>query len=390
MACSPNRESHQPSELPAVSHCSCGVSLTSRILMIGPSLTAPGGMSAVVKSYEAAGLFDARGIRYISSYERPGLQTQVRVMLPALFEFARALLVENVELVHVHSASRGSFWRKALFCRLAVWAGKPFVFHIHSGEFPVFFREECGPLAQAAIRWALRRASAVLVLTPGWRTAILAIEPTAKVTVMPNPVLCPVRDLMPVLKSRGGNILFLGRLREKKGVFDLLRAVARMSSAHAKPMVVLAGDGEIEAARSLAAELGIAEQVVLPGWVDGVLKDRLLRDADALVLPSYFEGLPICILEAMAFGVPVIATRVGGIPDTLDDGRCGFLLEPGDVDGLALGLSAVLNDLDLRRALRANARNKVEAEFAVEVVVKKLGGVYDKCLAQRRTDGLQN
>lgn len=348
----------------------------ARVLMVGPALEAPGGMSAVVDSYRRGGLFEAQAVRYIASYERPGLARQLPVMARALAQFLLALLAGQVRLVHVHSASRGSFWRKGLFCALAALARTPYIFHLHSGEFAPFFERECGPLRRAAVRWVLRRAAVVLVLTPSWRQLIERVEPRARVEVMPNPVECPPAAALAPLRTPARRLLFLGRLRQKKGVFDLVRALADCGAAGAGLHVTLAGDGELAAVGALARELGVDDRVSLPGWVDGAAKDELLAEADGLVLPSYFEGLPICILEAMAAGVPVLASAVGGIPDTLEQGRCGLLVEAGDVGALRDALLRLANDGPLRAELRQRGRDKIAAEFALPVVLARLAGIY--------------
>src|SRR6478609_6763919 len=126
-----------------------------RVLMAGPAEHLPGGMSAVVLSYRRAGLFEALPLRYLSRYEGAAALMQLRVFGAALWRLLLELLAGRVDLLHVHSASRGSFWRKSLLCGLCRAFGKPYLFHIHSGEFGHFYREECGPLA----RWWLGPAA---------------------------------------------------------------------------------------------------------------------------------------------------------------------------------------------------------------------------------------
>lgn len=349
------------------------------IAMVGPAIDAPGGMSAVAETYRASGMFERCGIRYIPTYVAPGLVTQVRTMGRALLELTPLLVLGRVLLVHAHCASRGSFWRKAVICCLARCLSVPYLIHIHSGEFPVFYGQECGPVRQRVVRWVLRGAACVIVLTPSWLRAFNAIEPAARLRAIPNPIKVGIGQAMSS-GGRGRNVLFLGRLREKKGVFDLIAALPEVAAMVPDVRFVLAGDGDQEAIRKITDALGRTEHVTMPGWVSGKDKAALLAEADVFVLPSYFEGLPIGVLEAMEKGVPVVATRVGGIPDVITDGQTGLLVEAGDVEGLARAISRCLTDPALATHVRKNARHLVETEFQVDKVVAQLESMYTESM----------
>jgi glycosyltransferase involved in cell wall biosynthesis len=353
----------------------------AQVVMIGTSLDAPGGMTAVVRLYRDMGLFARWHVRYLSSYETPHKLVQLRVMLAAVFTLLGLLLRGRVGLLHVHSASRGSFWRKSLFCAMARLFGVPYIFQLHSGEFPVFFRDECGPLAQRWVRLTLRRAYRVVGLTESWRAALEQMAPGAVVTVLGNPVA--VAAQLPAAPAARRHLLFLGRLRDKKGVYDLVRAMPAVLAQVPDARFTLAGDGDLEGTAQLARELGVEAALHLPGWVDGSAKDALLASADVLLLPSYFEGLPICILEAMALGLPVISTRVGGIPEVLDQGRCGILLVPGDVAALSAAILQVLQQPALAEQLRQAAFARVRAVYSTDAVLQAVAALYQPLLGAR-------
>lgn len=342
--------------------------------MVGTSISTPGGMTAVVRSYRAGGLFDRCAVEYVGSYEGKGALRQLRVMLTALGKVIASLLRGECAALHVHSASRGSFWRKSVFCALARMARVPYLFHLHSGEFPVFYHRECGRLAQAWVKRTLRGAARVVVLTNGWRSALLEIEPKLRLEVLGNPVAVP--EHIPPLRDRVGEVLFLGRLREKKGVFDLVRAMPAILSAYPDIRFVLAGDGELEVVRTMARDLKVEHALVMPGWIDGDEKDMAIGRADIFVLPSYFEGLPVGILEAMAAGVPIVATTVGGIPDILTNERNALLVPPGEVSALAGAIIRLIPDKALRAKLREAAYESACADFSNKQVLMKLEAMY--------------
>lgn len=359
-----------------------------RVVMIGVSLAAPGGMTSVVQLYREMGLFSAWNVRYIASYERPGKFTQLRVMALAVLSLLWLLLRGQAGLVHVHAASRGSFWRKSVFCAMARLFNLPYVFHLHSGEFPVFYRDECGPRAQRWVRRTLEGAHTVVALTGLWRAALATIAPAARIAVLGNPV--QVASALPqphgqaggplAATATGPQLLFLGRLRDKKGVPDIVRAMPAILAHYPDAVFTLAGDGELGATRQQARALDVAHALRTPGWVDGTAKDALMAQADVLLLPSYFEGLPVCILEAMAAGVPVVASNVGGIPELLDHGHCGVLHVPGDVAALAAAVLRVLDDAVLREGLRRAAHARAVQMYSTQAVMAEVSALYGQIL----------
>jgi len=344
------------------------------VVMIGPALDSPGGMSSVAQSYHEAGLFERWQVRYLASYRHPRLGDKLLRLMQTLLALSWALLLRRVALLHVHTASRGSFWRKSLFVALARAFRVPVVLHVHSGEFMRFYGEECGPGRRALVRWILRCSACVLCLTPRWREALARVEPRARLRVLPNPA--PDEPLVRARRASGsvqpGCVLFLGRLREKKGVFDLLHAWPAVLAAWPQARLVLAGDGDAQSIVELARKLQVADAIVLPGWVADAAKAEWLARAEVFVLPSHAEGLPVCVLEAMACGIPVLATRVGGVPDVVADGQEGLLVDAGDVAGLQAALLGLLGDAVLRQRLAAAALMRVEREFALPQVLAAL------------------
>ena len=141
-------------------------------------------------------------------------------------------------------------------------------------------------------------------------------------------------------------------------------------------MLVCAGDGDISGAKQLAAELNLKGRVECPGWLRGEQKQTLIDEAIVFALPSHAEGLPMALLEAMAAGLPVLATNVGGIPQAVRDGVDGYLVEAGDVDALGQALRKMLEDNGHRIELANNARKRIETEFALPRILERLESLY--------------
>jgi glycosyltransferase involved in cell wall biosynthesis len=173
-------------------------------------------------------------------------------------------------------------------------------------------------------------------------------------------------------------IVCIARLAASKGQETLLRA---LSIAGPGIEAELAGDDLEQGGRyrraleQLARELGLDGRVRFLGHRSDV--DELLREADALVLPSVLEGLPIAVLEAMAYGRPVIATAAGGTPELVRDGETGLLVGWDDAGGLATALGRLRDDVALRRRLGRAGRERVEREFTLERMVERTLAVYE-------------
>lgn len=177
--------------------------------------------------------------------------------------------------------------------------------------------------------------------------------------------------------------LAVGRLIEQKDHATLLRAFARVREAHPAARLAILGSGPLEAeTRALTEELGLAEAVILPGRTE--IRDWLDR-ADVFVHTSRWEGFGIVLLEAMLAGLPIVATRVSAIPEIVADGETGALVEPGDVEGVARELAALLADPGMRRALGDAGRRRAHAEFSVGRMTDRTIDVYAAALTSRLT-----
>lgn len=337
---------------------------------------ARGGMRSVVEAYERDGFVASERIRLIAAYVDGGFVRRQWVMVKALATFSGLLLARRVALVHCHASMRGSFWRKNLFASLARIFGVPVILHLHGSEMKPFYQSQPGFL-KARIRSHLEKATRVLVLSESWRTFVSGIAPAARIIVMPNYVaLPPVAN--PALKT-ARQILFLGLVGERKGVFDLIPAFVRVHESYPDAHLVIGGNGEVERAAALIREYGLEDAISLAGWIDGDRKNMLLAQSAIYILPSYNEGLPMSVLEAMAAGLAVVTTRVGGIPELITDGEDGLLVEAGDRDAIADALIRLLDDAGLQDRLAMAGRARIAAHYSDTAILPRLRDVYRDC-----------
>jgi glycosyltransferase involved in cell wall biosynthesis len=349
---------------------------SARALVVSTSLQTRGGIASYVRMLRGTPLWERWQVEHIESHRDGSTAAKAVAFACALGRFAVALLLRRPDVVHLHMASNGSFVRKAIMLWLAWVLRVPVIVHMHGGGFHHFHARLPRPL-RAVVRATLTRAAVVVALGDRWTRELTVIAPAARVVPVPNGVPVPAA----VAQPSGGtpHVVFLGAIVDAKGAFILIDAWAQLVAAETivpGARMTLAGNGELDRARRLVEELGIDGSVQVPGWLDPGQVGELLADADVFVLPSRNEGQPMALLEAMAHGLCVVATDVGGIPELVEDGRSGFLVPRDEVQALVAVLRKVLTAPDLRADLGAAARQRVLAEFDVDVVWRRIDALY--------------
>jgi glycosyltransferase involved in cell wall biosynthesis len=338
---------------------------------------ARGGMLSVVEAYERDKIFNEWAFRSLWTHREGTVPLRAAVALRAYLQMLWLLMLGRVSFMHVHAAMRGSFWRKTLFVRTARWFGVPSIIHLHGSEMQTFY-QSLSAARQKAVRLALEKADAVVVLSDSWQSFVREIAPQAKITVVNNYVALPSLRATPAAHISGSSfsVLFLGMLGRRKGIYDLLASWPAITAEIPGARLLIGGNGEIDAARLRAAELGITGSVDFLGWVDGDRKVALLKNSDVFVLPSYNEGLPMSVLEAMSWGKPVITTKVGGIPELITSGKDGILVDAGNREQLSDALLAFGHDAAFRELIGSAARERIEANFSDVAVLPSLDLLY--------------
>ncbi|MCB1492677.1 MAG: glycosyltransferase family 4 protein [Rhodobiaceae bacterium] len=308
-------------------------------------------------------------------------------ILKSLWYFPKALIAfiflrifRGCDVAHVQVSERTSFIRKLVFVILGRLLGMRVVLHHHGAELIPWTKSASG-LANAIVSRTVNTASLNLVLGQVWRDYLIETYkvPPKNVRVLPNGV-ADIADRIAQLRGgegapSGNRVLLLANLSPRKGVGELLRAVARLNADTIPVTLVCAGGGEVDRYRAEAADLGLSN-VEFTGWLSrNDVLDQLSK-ARLIVLPSYNEGLPITILEGGSAGIPAIATPVGAIPEFFHDGKDIVLVEPGDVDALAAAMARLLTDPALYDAVAASARETFERQFRLDIFWQRILDAY--------------
>ncbi|ADB53708.1 glycosyl transferase group 1 [Conexibacter woesei DSM 14684] len=347
------------------------------VAQVGPDPEGRGGMAAVTRGLLDSPLAERYRLTPIVTYRAGAPLRGLPVFARGLAQLVRWQRANPGGIVHVHSAVRGSLYRKALVVELARLLRNPVILHVHAGAGDIQdFVAGRRRLELRAFRATFARATRVVTVSAAGAVALQRAFGRDDIAVVPNAV--PAVELPePSANGRPG-VLYLGGFEDPaKGGAVLVRAVPALLRAQADVEVMLAGPGEPPAALS-ALDGG---RVRWLGWLDPEAKARAFAAAEVVTLPSISEGLPVALLEAMAHGRAIVASRVGGMPEVLEDGREALLVDPDDSDALADAIVALLRDPERRSTLGAAARARVSG-LSEPAVTRQLDELYREVLTR--------
>ena len=343
-------------------------------------LTVKGGMVTVVNNLLSSKGWSRAEITYIPTHIESPRVAKAAYFAGAWVKILLHLMRNKVDVVHLHVSERGSVYRKAAILKLAKRFGKKVILHHHGADFDPFFRS-LSEKDKAFVRRFLEAADRNVVLSELIRKEFLERCPGAKYSVVHNAVPVPEendydpdRDL----------VVTLGRLGQRKGTYDLIRALEALDPELPQQIrFCFCGDGDVEQVSSLLREKGLEHRVAHLGWAAGEKKKEILSRTMCHVLPSYREGLPMSILETMSMGIPNISTAIASIPEVIDNGVQGILIQPGDVEALKDALRRVCGSRELRRQMSEESYSRVREHFSAEAGCRKLEKIYAEVLGAR-------
>jgi glycosyltransferase involved in cell wall biosynthesis len=346
-----------------------------RVLQFGPSLNVRGGITSV-EQLICDYLPPYVSMRHVATMEEGSTLAKASVFAKSVNELRRALESMDPTIVHIHFASRGSTLRKMILAEMVARAGRPLILHAHGSEFDEFYRKLPSAVRRNVNR-SLQRANVFITLSSQWRDFYVdecELSPS-QVVVLSNPVRVP--NELPSREGRGEvQFVALGRLGERKGSYDLVNAFLGLPEAlRNRAKLVLAGDGDVEGVRTLAAPAG--DRINVLSWIDAAERDRILKASDVFALPSRAEGVPMALLEGMAYGLPSITSPVGGIPDVFQDGIDGTFVTPGNIDQIRAAMVHLITDEAARLAAGRRAREHAR-QYDVHVYARRLAEIYQR------------
>lgn len=347
--------------------------ISSKILTIGPDYHPPqGGVSAVIEIYSR----NFEVFNFISSYRN---KLKIFVFIKCLFKlFIRLTFNHRIEVIHIHAASYGSFYRKFIISIIGKFIfRRKIIYHIHGGGFKDFY--EKGRVIKWLIKKLFSKVDVVVCLSQSWYEFYYSNFKIKRIIILPNIIDFP--EPKSINKKRELiNLLFLGLICREKGIYDLLNVVSRKKEKYiGKIKLLIGGNGETKSLNEFIKKNQLEGLVEFLGWVEKRKKIEVFNNSDIFILPSYKEGLPLSILEAMSYGMPIISSKVGGIPEIVINNRNGILIEPGNLELIENSLDFFIENREKINDFGMASKSMVK-KYLPDSVLKELTSLYKSIL----------
>jgi glycosyltransferase involved in cell wall biosynthesis len=297
-----------------------------------------------------------------------------------LMFFPLRVLLQRPHLVHINTPSYWSFWENIAYVFFSKMVGIPVLLHIHGGEFDKFYSNG-NSLQKNFIRLAMNLPEEVVALSTFWKLFFEEkIGVQTKVVVINNFVSAPKyssKDVDEYERERRVEVLFFGGTdARRKGIFTLISAIPKVLQGFFNVHFTLVCKNDFESIKRIIKVSQIEKAVSVFSQISETEKIRLLHDSDIFVLPTFSEGLPIALLEAMAVGLPIISTPVGSIPEVVHEGENGYLIEPGNFEELAKKIIFLSSSVKIRKKMALNNKAKILAQYDQCLIIKLLADEY--------------
>ena len=279
---------------------------------------------------------------------------KILLAIVSFIHYAWFISTRRPELVYIHVGGNASLYRKIPFIAFGRLSGRRVLAHFHAGDFVPYFNRQSGA-GRRLILWGLNQSHRLLTCSHELKRLLEHHLPEAQVDVLPNGVETKLFATKRRLRTEAQKhdpvrLLFAGAMGRLKGERDLVQAIERASRKLPNLRVLMLGHGS-ETVMELCKETGLWPQLEYFGPAPMNERVDFFKQCDLFVLPTYAEGMPVSVIEAMAAGLPVITTPVGGIPELITDGVEGWLVTPGDVDALAEKIALLVNNEPMRLAM---------------------------------------
>jgi len=339
-----------------------------KALVVATSRKTKGGVTSVVLAHEQCDYWRDYSVRWVETHTDGNIFVKVFYALKGFMQCV--FLLPFYQIIHIHLSEVPSALRKIPFFILAKIYRKKVIVHFHSFSPETTINGKY----KRIYYFMFSHANRVIVLSQLWKKWVAQyLHLVDNIIVLYNP--CQKIQLVDE-SERKDFILYAGAINKRKGYEDLIKAFSMISNQFPTWKLVIAGSGEIENGAKTAEKSGIAEQVLFTGWITGREKDKWFRKARIFCLPSYAEGFPTALLDACSYGIPLVVTPVGGIPDIIMNERNGLLFTPGDTATLAAQLKLLIENPVLREKLSKEACNLAQTTFSIEETNRRMNKIY--------------
>lgn len=308
---------------------------SDRILIIGPDPKAKGGMASVIAFW--APMYTP--FHLVVTYKEISKIGKVLLFVTSVLKTFYYCVFRQIDVIHIHTANYIDFYRNSVLIYIGKLFNKRVLLHIHGSLFNEFYNTH--PCFVASV---CRSADALVTVSSTFVKMLRRYGLNEHIYCLPNCVEFPelYRTEQHHNKLR---LVFVGRINEVKGIYDVLECLHKYKEQlQDKVELHIGGIGDEERFLKMMTDYNLSSMIVQHGWVVGKEKEDLFCSSDVFIHPSHFESFGIAILEAMSYGLPVITTLIGGIPDFFEDKKSGVAVAPGNVDEIYEAILLFLND----------------------------------------------
>ena len=346
--------------------------ISSKILTIAPHYLPPkGGITQVIYSYDK---FVFENFQFIPLMKGKSVMARrISIFISLVKLFFRLIFNKGIRIIHIHSASYRSFQHSVLFMKVAKMHNRKVVMHIHGGGFAEYYETK-----PQWIKSMLNKCDVVVALTSFWER-FFKEKVGCKNVIQINNIIEEPQYKATTKDNTCKHLLFLGKICNDKGIYDLIEVIIEHRIEFDGKLVLhIGGGGEVDKLNTIIENEALQDIIKYEGWINGDKKISLFNQCDVYVLPSYIEGLPISILEALSYGHYIISTTIGGIPEIIKNKEEGVLFTPGDKEALYNILKEVISN----NTLLENKEKRIEIsnKHTPKEVAKELLSMYKKLL----------
>jgi len=342
-----------------------------KILIISTSLKTRGGISAVVNAHLTSNLYNQFDVKIIETHIDKSSIIKIYYFVKPFFKFI--FNVFRCDLIHLHFSEPVSLIRKIPFVIFSSLLNKCIISHLHApGHIP-----ELNKNYHFLYNYIFIKSNDIIVLSKTWKNMVISDFKVNenKVHTISNPC-APIISKVPFVKKK--QILFAGSLIDRKNYKTLIYAFSKIINDFPDWKLIICGNGQLGVAKELVAELKINNNVEFLGWVSGESKHKAFSEASMFCLPSFAEGLPMAILDAFSYHIPVISSKVGGIVDFVSHNHDALLFDPNSIDELYDCLKRIITDNSLKNKLIKGSMYMSKIVFSLSNIEKEILKIYKK------------
>lgn len=348
------------------------------VLMIGVDETSIGGMLTVVNNYKNNKAFcEQTNLKYIATVIRANKFTKIKTFICKIPEIISTIRKDNIDIVHVHMAERGSVFREGFVIFIASILGCKTIIHMHGADIEEWYNRQ-NKIVKKLVSKIFCMADRMLVLGDNWLPFMRNVMQNHedKIRVLHNAVNVEKKNKA---NKCATDVLFYGMLIKRKGIDDLLAAFEQIKDDIPENIHLrLYGDNKEFDNKKKLKQYHLEDRASYEGWMTAEKRPEIFSNTLINILPSYNEGLPMTILESMGYGIPNISTNIAAIPEAIEDGENGFLVEPGDISMLAERMKELILDKNLWERFSQNAYKTAKEEFSIDAHIAQLIKIYEQ------------